>query len=200
MSDELPCVLALPYLPLRDPVDFGGWWLGPLSSYVGAWRDAAFEGAVRRFLGGFQRPDGRPITNPALLVRGADGVDGVMPSPEEIAAHELAIAFATIDANPYWTPESRDSGWSVATADNADLWVQPLDPETGSVALGRGLRAQVLAGGFSVFDEGFAVPPPLELHMPFGLRLDAELLEAVYTTQLDACKRSSKTTAPVMGL
>jgi hypothetical protein len=33
MGGDRPVLLCCPYLPLREPVEFAGWWLGPLSAY-----------------------------------------------------------------------------------------------------------------------------------------------------------------------
>lgn len=63
--------------------------------------------------------------------------------------------------------------------------MQPLEP-AGGVALGRGLRAHVLTGGYNIFHPDFAVPPPLELHMPVDMSLDDELLTALYETSMRA--------------
>lgn len=72
----------------------------------------------------------------------------------------------------------------MATADNTDLWVQPLNLADGSITLERGRRVRAVVGGYSVADDDFRIPAPLELHLPFGVRLDDELLAAAYDVLL----------------
>ncbi|MGH9225744.1 MAG: hypothetical protein ACRD2W_18600 [Acidimicrobiales bacterium] len=72
----------------------------------------------------------------------------------------------------------------MATADNADLWVQPLELADGSITLERGRRVRAVVGGYSVAESDFRIPAPLELRLPFGVRLDEDLLAAVYDVLL----------------
>jgi hypothetical protein len=182
VGGDRPVLLCCPYLPLREPVEFSGWWLGPLNSYEGPWLSTALESRTRQFLGSFSTPGGGAVENPALLARVATGVDGEAPSVEEQHALERAIAYATIDANPWWEPDAQ--AWGVATADNADLWVQPLGVSDGSISLGRGGRVVNQIAGYSVEDKNFRIPAPLELHTPFGVRLDVVVVEAAFETLL----------------
>jgi hypothetical protein len=164
--------------------------VGPLGDFDGSWLSDAFESRVRQFLVGFRDPGGAVVAKPTLVVRSGLGMDGAAPTIDESRAMEAAIAYATVNANPYWSPGL--PGWGVATADNADLWVQPIDVESGFVALGRGGRVLVRSGGHQLGDAAFSVPAPLELHLPFVVHLDAELMEAVYELLLDppSCHRA----------
>jgi len=176
-----PVACLVPYLPLSTPLVFSGWWLGPLESFGGPWLSTEFEQSVRRLAEVFRDPAGQPLRRPSILVSEVDGADGAPPSREALRCLQLAIAFATIQQNVYWSSDDRHDGWRVATSDNAMLWVQPLDLVDHRIALGRGSRVQSTAGGYKLTDEGFLIPPPLELHLPFYITLDAELLEALYT-------------------
>jgi hypothetical protein len=140
------------------------------------------EARARQFLAAFTTPGGDAVDNPALLARSDTGVDGEAPSLDEQRALEQAIAYATIDANHWWEPNAH--GWMVATADNADLWVQPLSLDDGSIGLARGGRVLTRAGGYSLDNEDFRIPAPLELHTPFGVRLDAVVLAAAFEALL----------------
>lgn len=173
-----PVVIVCPYLPLREPAQFSGWWLGPLAEFDGLWLSRRFENCVRKFLQGFRDSGGAVISSPALVAREASGVDGVPPTMEEQRALGTTIAYATIDANPYWGPGSQ--AWNVATTDNADMWVQPLDVEEGGVTFERGGRVRIQSAGHRFRGQGFSVPPPLELHLPSPVTLDGELLMASY--------------------
>jgi hypothetical protein len=180
MSAPTPVVLALPVLPLRRPVEFGPWWLGSLEDFQGPWLSSEFESSARRFLGAFRDSSDDAIEKPAIIARREGGADGQPPTIAEHRAISAAIAFAVINQNPYWSEEVANAAWQVATTDNADLWVQPLHPD-GAIALGTGYRVAVTSGGWKVSDEGFRIPTPLELHMPLGVTLDEELLNATYT-------------------
>jgi len=57
------------------------------------------------------------------------GFDGLLPSNEEIQAIRAAVAFAVLDANDR-VPEL-NRGHYLATADNADLFLQPIDEDGG---------------------------------------------------------------------
>lgn len=177
-------VTVLPYLPLSAPVEFVGWWLGPLDQFNGRWLSPDFERASRRLASLFRDPGGKPIKRPALLVRTADGADGRPPTPDEYEALQLAIAFAVIHQNTFWTPDTQSEAWRVATADNATVWVQPIDIPEGWISLDRGSRVRAMAGGHRLFDDGFTIPSRLELHLPFDASLDAELVRALYTVLL----------------
>jgi hypothetical protein len=152
---------------------------------------------AERFLASFRDTAGQPIEKPSVLARIDNGADGMPPTHDEFAALQLAIGFAVVDQNPYWSAESQYDGWRVATTDNADLWVQPLNLDEGWIALGRGARVAVTGGGLNLNDEDFFVPAPLELHLPFGLRLDAELLDANYRTLLAPPSEHAETAATI---
>jgi len=179
MTEPHPVVICFPFLDLTRPIEFGTWWLGPVSQFEGPWLSAEFEMAARKFVGSFRKASGDLIAKPAILVRRDGGADGQPPTREERQAIELAIGFGVIDQNPFWSPETEHSSWKVGTTDNADFWVQPLDPD-GWIALGTGSRVETTTGGLNLQEQSFFVPAPLELHMPFGITLDREMVEAIY--------------------
>jgi hypothetical protein len=51
-----PVVMVCPYLPLRTPIEFGEWWLGPLGDFHGPWLSGIFEARALQFLGAFRLP------------------------------------------------------------------------------------------------------------------------------------------------
>lgn len=182
MTNHRPYLLFCPYLPLRRRVSFAHWMIGPLDEHAGAWRDAEFEQQAKAFLGKFQDADGKPIKSPTLIGNSKDGVDGAFPGDRELEALQLAIHFAALEANPPWEPEA-DGSFAV-TADNTDLWAQPLD-SSGHVAIQRGSLLRVLSGGWQVADEKFVIRAPLELHMPVSsVSLDSDVLGAIYEVVL----------------
>lgn len=69
------------------------------------------------------------------------------------------------------------------TADNSELFIWPINLDTKSVALERGLIVRNLGGGYQLERQAWRVRPPLELHMPNGhVRLDGALMDAVYSS------------------
>jgi hypothetical protein len=184
MTEPHPVVLLFPFLHLTRPIEFGRWWLGPLDKFEGPWLAPEFQDRARRFAGSFRKASHDPITKPALLARTTEGADGQPPTREEMQALELAAGFGVIEQNPYWSEDTRYASWKVGTTDNAALWIQPLDPG-GGIALESGSRVATLSGGLNLADEGFAVPAPLELHTPFGITLDREVVEAMYSVLTD---------------
>jgi hypothetical protein len=68
----------------------------------------------------------------------------------------------------------------MATADNADLWIQPLDLVDHWITVERGSRINTVVGGHRLTDEGFAIPAPIELHMPGGVTFDDVAADALY--------------------
>lgn len=177
-----PVVIALPYLPVKEPLEFSGWWLGSLEDFTGPWLSEQFEDAARRFLCSFRDPSTKEITSTSLLARISGGADGRPPNSREQLALQLSIGFSAIHQNPYWTEANSWDSWRVATTDNAELWIQPLDLDGGWISLGRGGRVSVTAGGLNLNQDQFFVPTPLELHLPSSITLDEELLAAIYTT------------------
>lgn len=175
----IPAVALLPYLPLAEPVRFNGYRLGPLGDFGGPWDSRELEAATAKFAALFVDGSGRPVERPTLLASEQAGVDGSLPDIGTRQALIGAIGFAVIDANPLWSEESARQGWSVATADNADLWFQPIDLDTGSIATAVGSKVQTLRGGGTL--DGPPIPPPVELHLGVGRRkLDEELLDALH--------------------
>ena len=161
MTDHISAnqmIILAPYLPLAAPVEFTGWWLGPLESFSGPWLSPEFETAGRTFAAAFRDVFGNPISRPSLLAHAESGVDGSSPPSESYNALQLAISFATVQQNAYWSPEASNDGHRVATVDNAQRWAQPLDLTDTHIAIGRGSRVAVTSGGHRLMDPSFFVP------------------------------------------
>src|SRR5205823_7620709 len=116
-----PVLMFAPYLPLRQAVVAGEWWIGPITEFAGPWRDDRFKQLAAAFISSFQDARGQALANPALIAHEDRGADGVWPDEDKFAHLQLALDFAVLDNNPPWTSESTSHGWLTATSDNARL-------------------------------------------------------------------------------
>ena len=174
-----PVLTAFPYLPLAQPLQVGPWTVAPLSEFKGTWASSRFETSARAFLAAFRTPAGGDLENPAVVARHG-ALDGCAPTPAERNVLERAVGFAVIDSNPYWADETKYAGHQIATSDNADLWVQPLDTVGHWITLERGSRIRTTIGGHRLTDGGFMIPSPLELNLPMVVRCDDLTADALY--------------------
>ena len=129
--NQRPRLLFCPYLPIKEPVTFAGWELGPLQSFEDRWADTRFKDRATAFLCNFVGTDNQPIDNPALLCKQGQQLNGEGPSPEEVSALELALVFAFVDKNPRGDPEKPNEGSCMVTTENAALHQWPIDVEHG---------------------------------------------------------------------
>lgn len=182
-----PSLSFCPYLPLDDVIEFGDWRIGPLRLFESAWTDAKFKAQATAFLGKFVDNAGKTIESPSVLCRRNGQIDGQPPTRHEIEALETALGFGFLDENPRHTKKTQWSAWAMLTADNADLFVWPIDVESGYVTITTGLMVRTMGGGYTISDPELVIRPPLDLHMPLGCHgADAGCLEAVYGTALQS--------------
>jgi len=175
--DNHPVLIFCPYLKLHRSHEFADFWIGPADQFEGSWDPPALKDAARMLLGRFVTVDGKPVDRPSLIASNNRLVDGAPPQHPD--ALELAVAFGALIQNPRHPADENDA-WKVVTADNCDVWVQPVDLQQNRITLERGLRVRTLAGGYKFSDDGFRVPPPLELHWHGGGAFDPEVADAVY--------------------
>jgi hypothetical protein len=182
LSDSRLFLLFCPYLPVPRLVTFGPWCIGPIEAFEGRWINDQFEAAAKTFLSKFnEAASTKVIKAPSILARAGKGPDGQRPSREEHRALRLAISFACLNWNVRWTKERASNAWSQVTADNAELFVWPLDVEGRYVTLVRGsVMLETTSGGWQLDDKELRVSAPLELHIPSAVSLDVELLSASY--------------------
>ncbi len=175
-----PVVIAFPFLPLAEPITFGGWWLGPACEFGGSWADAALKAMGTRFLESFRDAHGRPVRNPALLASADGGVSGARPGDVERAALRKAVAFATIDRNPP-SGTTQISGHFLTTPDNADYWERPIDLQNGFITLERGGRSPQRTFCYRLEDPGCHISATPETVLPISpVRLDEVVVSALY--------------------
>jgi len=177
-----PLVIFAPYLPLTEPVTAGGWWIGPLSAFPGPWLNERFEGLARRLIADYTTQQGEPVPNPALVVSAERGADGTRPGNREWRALQLALDLTVLDGNPPLNGDARRyAGWTVATTDNSQIHLWPVDLEHGAVARSAGFMVEVRTAGYTI-ESGFNQPASQELHWPRDRSLDGELLAALLAT------------------
>lgn len=172
---------------------FSEWELGPLESFEGRWADPKFEAQSKAFLRKFVDPIAERIASPSLLCRRDLQIDGQRPSDEEIGALQEAIAFAFLDENPRSRPGNRHEAWKVITTDNAELYVWPIDIDTGHVTVTSGFMVRTRGGGYQIADDDLVIRPPLDLHFPGGPRnADETCLEALHEIVLLSLRSPGK--------
>ena len=176
-----PCLAFCPYLAMKEPIEFGDWELGPLAEFEERWANPKFKTQAKAFLAKFFDGLGRPIERPSLLCRRQGLIDGTSPSTQEIEALTAAIAFAFLDKNPRLTSLTSQQSWRVVTTDNTEPFFWPIDLDSGDVIVSTGIM--VKTSNYQMSAEHRTIRPPLDLHMPIGIRAaDAKCLEAVYQT------------------
>jgi len=174
-----PVLIFAPYLPLREPVLAGSWWIGPLKRFEGVWRDDRFQALVRMFIGSFRDARGQPLDNPALIAHKDRGADGIWPGAAPLANLQLALDFAVLDANRPWEmDEVKRQGSLTATSDNARLVVWSIDTADASIALRDGVMVETIVGGLHI-DEKLVMRALTELHIPHGVMVAPDLLVAL---------------------
>lgn len=189
-----PVLIFAPYLPLRQALIAGQWWIGPLQGFTGKWRDARFKELAEKFITSFQDARGQPIANPALITHKDRGADGLWPGADEFANLQLALDFAVLDANRPWTSESNSDGWFTSTSDNARLFAWPVDIQSGGITLHDGVMVEMMVGGVHI-DDHLAMRAPVELHVPNGVTVAPDLVEALLAVFGGQCTASDATLA-----
>ncbi len=168
-----------PYLPLREPVEAGEWWIGPLKEFKGQWHGHGFEDLARKLIASFQDARGCPIENPALMAHRQRGADGTWPGVEGLRTLQVALDFAVLDENPNWDEDDQSrQGWLTATSDNSRLIVWSIDLEGARIALSDGAMVQTLVGGLRI-DNTLVMRAPTELHIPKGVFVARDMLAAL---------------------
>ena len=181
---ENPNLLFCPYLELDRPLPCGTWELGTLEAFEGRWADPRFETQAKAFLRKFVDTQGQPIERPTLVGPHQGAIGGAVPTAGEIEALEYAIGFAFLDRNPRHSAASKHQAWQVITTETVELFVWPVDVDSGHVTTTSGVMARTHSGGFQISDEDLVIRPPLDLHSGSATRADEDVINAVYTMVL----------------
>ena len=164
-----------------------------MQSFENRWADPRFKKQAKAFLGKFVGPNDESITNPTLICRAGQHLDGQKPSDEEVRALELSLVFAFVDRNPRKCPENSHAVWAMVTAENADLYLWPIDLDRGRITLSTGCLVPVITARYQISDPELVLRPPLDLHMPrFISTPDPLVLTGIYETILHSLRCPGK--------
>ncbi len=172
-SSPNPHISFFPALPLAKNIELGQWVVGTPPDET-KWASGRFRELSLKLIRSFEK---RGFKDGALIWHRDRGFDGSKPSDDEIQAIRAAVAFAVLDANDR-VPDL-NKGHYMATTDNADLFMQPIDEDGGITHSRKGELKRILVGGMKIGDE----PPPLgdaveKISSP--VRASAELAVAIY--------------------
>jgi hypothetical protein len=149
-----PIIGMFPALPLERTLDLGEWLVGTPPKGI-AWRSGRFRDLVEALLQSFTRAGFR---NGAMLWHRDRGLDGQPPSDDASRAIMAATRFAVLDANDR-LEGNPNIGHMLATAENAELILQPIDEENGEVTHVRGGRLkQILTAGWKLGESPIPLP------------------------------------------
>jgi hypothetical protein len=187
MTDR-PAIYLFPYLRMRETVQVGPWSLKPLDPAKLATATGGIGATLRALLARHRDDAGVPLTTATFVQRTETERDSDAEREHERHALQAAVAFGVADSNAHdgneidWDAPSR----SVATAEIASFFVgevAALDNGTFARMKGGALNRRTVGGG-TVHDDFVIVLPPEGLVTIPELKLDGELLEAVYQVTL----------------
>jgi hypothetical protein len=143
-----------PALPMTDSMELGEWCIGRPPQRV-AWRSARFKSLAESLVKSFEKSGFRDI---AMFWHRDRGFDGTIPSDAEIRAIQTGVRFSALDANDQ-VLSGLNVGHVLVTTENAELFLQPIDEEDGSIAhrTGGALKS-VLTGGYKIGDGAIPLP------------------------------------------
>ena len=194
---DVPFLMLFPYLRMEGTIKVGPWSLQRIDPGVLASKTDPQSVWIRALLSRLRDPEGQPLDTATLVARRVGYLEPPDPDKRsyERYALEAAVSFAVADAN---ASSGNAIDWSrgpIATAEVANFFMAQMQPENQRAFARRrgGAINQKLIGGGTVFDE-FVVQPAPEglLDMP-ELKLDPELLNAVYDVDLSAWDDTAST-------
>lgn len=187
---NVPFLMLFPYLRMEGTIKVGPWSLQRIDPGVLASKTDDQSVWIRALLGRLRDPDGRPLDTATLVARRIGHPEPEDPDDRsyERYALEAAVSFAVADANARFGNEIDWSRGPIATAEVANFFMAQMQLETkGAFARKRGGAIyQKLIGGGTIFDEFVLQPAPEGLLDMPEIKLDPELLNAVYEVDLSA--------------
>lgn len=174
MPSPHPCIGFFPALPLESTLVVGEWMAGAPPADT-PWRSARFKELAETHIASFSALG---FTSGAMLWHGQRGFDGTPPSPQEFGAIQAAVSFAAFDANdhlPGWR-----KGDCLATTENTELHVQPIDEQEGLITHveGGALRSTWI-GGWKIGERSPSVPEAMRA-IKGTVRASTKLAKALF--------------------
>jgi hypothetical protein len=139
---------------MADSLELGEWRIGK-PPQGGAWRSPRFKSLAESLVKSFEKLGFRDI---AMFWHRDRGFDGTIPRDAEIRAIQASVRFSALDANDQ-VLSGRNVGHFLATTENAELFLQPVDERDGSIAhrTGGALKS-LLTGGYKIGDGALPLP------------------------------------------
>lgn len=193
MSNQLrdvPFLMFFPYLRMEGTVKVGPWSLQRIDPNILAARVDPQSAWIRALLSRLRDPDGQPLDTATLVARRVGYAEPADPDKRSYERYALgaAVSFAVADAN---AGSGNAIDWSrgpIATAEVANFFMAQMELEAeGTFARQRGgaINTKLISAG-TVFDDFVLEPAPEGLLDTPELKLDPELLNAVYDVDLRA--------------
>lgn len=180
MSPEYPCIGFFPALPLKRTLVLGDWMVGGPPDDT-PWRSARFRELAETLHSSFSAFE---FQGGAMLWHRERGFDGTPPSSAEIDAIRAAVGFAVLDANDrLFGHRGLNPGDYLATAENGELYLQPIDEEAGGVThLKDGALRKRLTGGWKIGEKSLPLPDavfPIAEPVPASTKLAKAVFDAL---------------------
>lgn len=181
-----PHLLFCPYLPLGQtsgpidkPIEFADWEIGPLRLFEDRWADSEFKSQATTLLDKYNG------TDPIILCKKGEQLDGRRPCAYELQALELALAFGFLDSNPRKESNDEEVGGAIVTTDSAELHLWSINLQNGGIQIPpSGYLAKTIIHG-KVKDPRLDIKPPLDLPIVNYPRIpDPLVLTGIYKTVL----------------
>jgi hypothetical protein len=182
-----PHVGFFPALPLARTLDLGDWLVGLPSPDV-PWRTDRLRELTQTLMASFSDSG---FDNGALVWHRERGFDGTLPPDEARAAIAAAVGFAVLDTNDRL--DDLNKGHFLATTENAALYFQPIDEETGDVAHVRsGALKEIVSFGHKIGQGPLPLPEatsPIRRPVRASSSLARSVFDTMTTRQDEAAGR-----------
>lgn len=159
-------------------ISLGEWCAGSPPSGT-AWRSERFRDLTGDLLSTLAR-DG--FKHSAMVWHRDRGFDGELLPDDIIEAIQASVRFAALDANDHLRDDP-NAGFYIATSENAELYVQPIDVDHGGITHRRGgALKRVISGGLKIGQKSIPLPDavvPIQGHTLVSKKLSQAVFSAL---------------------